>query len=107
MALTVVHIALTPLAGSPVRIVNALNRYTEVRARLVVLNPYAYGNRTFTGDLDWSSDKEKALELLGEIDIVHLHHFFELDDNPFGINFNKVCHHARFVRQFHTHPVTI
>jgi ubiquinone/menaquinone biosynthesis C-methylase UbiE len=107
MSLLVVHLALTPLAGSPIRIVDALNVHTDVRARLVVLNPNVYGNRTFAGDLDWDSNKEEAVELLRKSDIVHMHHFFELDRNPFGIRLSRECSRARFIRQFHTHPLTI
>jgi SAM-dependent methyltransferase len=103
----VVHMALTPLAGSPVRIVKALNRYTAIRARLVVLNPNAYGRRKFDGDVDGSHDTEKTLQLLRDAEIVHLHHFFDLQNNPFGIDFKTMCSRARLVRQFHTHPLTI
>ena len=107
MSITVVHIAFTPLAGSPIRIVNALNRHTSVRARLVVLNPNVYDQRKFDGDLVWGRDKEEILKLLRETNLIHLHHFFELESNPFGINFTHVAPQARFVRQFHTHPLTI
>jgi ubiquinone/menaquinone biosynthesis C-methylase UbiE len=103
----VVHLALTPLAGSPIRIVDALNRHTGIRAQLIVLQTNAYGNRTFDGGIDWQTDREEAIELLHDAHIVHLHHFFELDRNPFNIDFSGECRSARFVRQFHTHPLTI
>lgn len=104
----VLHVALTPLAGSPVRIVNALNRHTEIHARLVVLSPDAYGNRTFAEDLNWQRDKEELLDLLSKIDILHLHHFFELENNSFGVNFRDVCgKQTRFIRQYHSTPMTI
>lgn len=103
----VVHLALTPLAGSPIRIVDALNRHTEIKAQLVVLQTNAYGNRTFSGGLDWQTDREEAMEVLHNANIVHLHHFFELDRNPFGTDFSQECRRARFVRQFHTHPLTL
>ena len=64
MSFLVVHLALSPLAGSPIRIVEALNRHTNVEARLIVLKPNIYGSRTFAGDLGWDSDKEQAIELL-------------------------------------------
>lgn len=107
MSVSVVHVALTPLAGSPYRIVNALNRVAHIDARLVVLDPFAYGNRTFAGDLSWKSDIDEVRELLHNADIVHLHHFFELTHNPFGVDFSRECPRARFLRQFHTHPLTI
>jgi hypothetical protein len=103
----VAHVALTPLAGSPTRIVDALNRHTEIEAKLVILRPDAYGNRTFNGGINWQIDRDQAMEALQHADIVHLHHYFELDQNPFGINFSQECHRASFVRQFHTHPLTV
>lgn len=108
MALRVVHVALTPLAGSPIRIVSALNQHSGVRARLVVLNPGAYGSRTFDGDLDWQVEREAALEALRQADVVHCHHYFDLEQNPFQIDFRKCCRtDVRFVRQFHSTPLTI
>lgn len=103
----VVHIALTPLAGSPARIVGALNEHTKIEAHLIILDPYAYGKRTFNGGLHWQPERERASEILRGADIVHLHHFFPLDNNPFGTSFSKACPKARFIRQFHTHPLTL
>ena len=60
MSVKVVHLALTPLAGSPVRIVDALNKHTGVEARLVVRWPDMYGSRTFPGDLEWEGDVQAA-----------------------------------------------
>src|SRR5258707_3441318 len=108
MIIRVLHVALTPLAGSPIRIVNALNSYTEVRARLVVVDPGAYGSRTFPGDLDWQSQIDEVREVLEKADIIHLHHFFDLEDNPFRIDFRTLCgDRVRVVRQFHSAPLTI
>ncbi len=101
----VVHITMTPLAGSPIRIVKALNAHTEVTARLVNLKPNAYGTRTFPEDLLWSADHEEAIELIGKADILHFHHPFPVDEenNPFCFNFKshapKSC---RFVRHHHS-----
>jgi ubiquinone/menaquinone biosynthesis C-methylase UbiE len=106
-SIKVLHIAITPLAGAPIRIVNALKRHTDVGARLVVLNPGAYNQRTFDDDLVWEADKCQVLDLLREADLVHFHHYFELESNPFGVDFRETCLRAKFVRQFHTHPLTI
>lgn len=73
MSLKVVHLADTPLAGAPIRIVKALRRHTDVDARLVVHNAGAYGPRTFDNDLSWQTDREEAMELLAACDVVHLH----------------------------------
>ena len=45
-----VHVSYTPLAGSPIRIVNALNKWTDIKARLINLNPNIYGDRVFEED---------------------------------------------------------
>ena len=36
-----------------------------------------------------------------------MHHFFELEENPFGIHLFRECALSWFIRQFHTHPLTI
>ena len=76
----IVHISYTPLAGSPIRIVNAINKYTTLNARLINLNPSLYGNRIFQEDLIWEKDKEEALELISKADIIHFHHWMELNN---------------------------
>lgn len=54
----VVHIAFSPLAGAPIRIVTALNAYTNMHARLINTNPAGYGKRTFPEDLIWGGGGE-------------------------------------------------
>lgn len=104
----VVHLSLTPLAGSPIRIVNALRRHTSWQARLVVLNPSAYSTRTFEGDLDWTLDREEALSCIRRADILHLHHFFDLEHNPFELDFAALRRSGKqLVRQFHSGPFHI
>lgn len=101
----VVHLALTPLAGSPIRIVRALRTHTDIDARLVVFNPAAYGPRTFENDLTWENDKGEALELLDKADVVHFHHYFDLRHNPFGVNFTNLQSRGKaLIRQFHSTP---
>lgn len=96
----VVHLAMTPLAGAPIRLVQALNACTDVHARLVNLNPGAYGTRTFDEDLDFTRDRAQALELLHEADLVHCHHWMDLRANPFGVDLS----HKVVLRQFHSEP---
>lgn len=103
-----VHLSLTPLAGSPISIVDALNSYTSFSARHVVLAPNAYGARTFKTDLVWKENREEALEVLSAADVVVLHHYIQLRENPFGVDFTKIVpNRTRFLRQFHTSPQTI
>ena len=107
----VAHIALTLLAGSPIRIVNALNKCKggDVEARLIVLREHAYGNRTFENDLSWKNDEEISREVIRSSDIVHFHHYFNLDSVlPFGESFLKMsAPDAKFLRQYHSHPMFI
>lgn len=103
--LRVVHMSLTPLAGSPIRIVNCLNRFSEINARLIVLDPSNSGSRTFENDLVWDRQKEASLTLIDDCDILHLHHFFDLRNNPFGIDLTTQARTGKkFVRQFHSAP---
>ena len=102
----VIHIAITPLVGAPMRIVEALNQFTDYEARLITLYPDFYGKRTHPGDLVWGRDRVLSLELLRKADIVHIHHYFDIEkNNPFQINFRKTVHkRCRFIRQFHSPP---
>lgn len=103
--MNVTHLAMTPLAGSPIRIVNALNNYTNIYARLVIFNSNIYGNRTYPGDLDWNLDREEAIAAITNADIIHFHHYINLEHNPFNINFKSL--NKKIIRQFHSHPIFI
>lgn len=102
--MNVVFISCSPLAGAPIRIVNALNKYADIHARLIDLNPNCYGARVFPEDLIWEKDKEECLELISKADILHFHHFFDVesDNNPFKINFKKLAPNTKIIRHFHT-----
>lgn len=99
------HFSVTPLAGAPLRIVQALNKEGDVSARLVVLNPDAYGARTFHADLLWRRDFEEIMALMNESDIFHFHHWFDFQKNPFDFDFTPYERRGvRFVRQIYSHP---
>jgi nucleotide-binding universal stress UspA family protein len=100
----IVHIARTPLAGSPLRIARA-QQAAGHDARLVVLEPHVYGRRTYPMDLVWEHDREAALAVLRAADVLHFHHYFDLRANPFGVDFTQF--RGLPVRQFHTHPLTL
>lgn len=103
----VVHVSLTPLAGSPIRIVSALRRHTAVRARLVNLAPHAYGARRFPEDLDWSKDGDEARAEIARADVVHFHHWFEFgsQSNPFRFDFlSAMKSGARHLMHWHSSP---
>lgn len=99
----VIHLTYTPLAGAPIRIVDALNAYTSVEAHLVNLNPNAYGSRTFPEDLIWGRDSAIASSLISKADIIVCHHPFYLENNKFGVNLKKLAKSScKFVQHFHS-----
>jgi hypothetical protein len=101
--MNIVHLALTPLAGAPIRIVQALNRHTSIRARLINFNPAAYGSRVFDEDIDFRTQADLALELIDSADLIHLHHWMDLENNPFGIDLRG----RKLLRHFHSEPAFI
>lgn len=103
----VLHVACTPLAGSPIRIVSALRQHLAIDARLVVLAPNAYGRRTFAQDWVWDKDREAVIDFAHTADIIHFHHYFDFSHNPFGFDFCTVLRRAMPVRQFHSTPYFI
>lgn len=104
----VLHISKTSLAGAPIRIVNALNKYTNYSARLANFMPSALeGNiPIYDEDLNWQIEPDKSMirDLVKKADIIHFHHFMELEFyNPFLINFYKETKPGcKFLRHFHT-----
>lgn len=103
----VVHVSLTPLAGSPIRIVRALQRHTGVEARLVNLAPRAYGRRVFPEDLAWEERTDEARELVARADVLHFHHWFDFGSrtNPFGFDFlGAQKSGARHLMHWHSSP---
>ena len=94
----IVNISLTSLAGSPIRISNALNKYTNVNSRLINIKHFS----GFEEDLIWKENKEKALELISKADLINFHHWVDVYDNPFQINFyDYVKKSCKFIRTFH------
>lgn len=108
MNLKIAHIALTPLAGSPIRIVDALNKFTTCHSRLITLNPHVYGPRIFDGDLQWHEERERCLEVLETANILHFHHWLNLSENQFGVDFTRyLAAGKKVIRQFHSTPFAI
>lgn len=106
----VLHVSLTPLAGSPIRIVKALNAYTEVEARLINFSRDAYGRRTFPEDLVWQESADEARQLVAQADIVHFHHWFEFDSeaNPFAFDFRAAMKAgAQSLMHWHSSPLFV
>lgn len=101
----IAHISITPLAGSPIRIINAINKTSTFQARLITFDIQAYGERVFENDLDWKKQREESISVLESADILHFHHFFDFTNNVFNIDFTKFK--GKKIRQYHTSPYTI
>jgi len=68
----IVHIAGGTVSGSPIRIVDAINKYTPHDAFFV--NTMHEDKRTFFDlGIDWRTQKEEAMEHFRSADIVHAH----------------------------------
>ena len=76
----VVHFSITPLAGAPIRLVQALNRLTGVGARLVDLKRFGL----YDHDVVFSETPGKAESLAKEADILHLHNYLDCDSTQFA-----------------------
>ncbi|OQY16562.1 MAG: hypothetical protein B6I32_03115 [Desulfobacterium sp. 4572_20] len=103
----IVHFSTTPLAGAPFRLVKAINTLTEHEAHLIDLK--RYGSEDFGQDVVFSEDKDLAVELAGEADVVHLHNYLDYDSRKFlPINFRDLRRKGKlFVRQFHSDPCLV
>jgi hypothetical protein len=64
------------------------------------MNPRAYGSRTFEEDINFIESKEEAISLIMKADLIHCHHWIDLQYNPFGIDFRGKA----VVRHFHSEP---
>jgi hypothetical protein len=101
----ILHFSKTPLAGAPIRIVRAINKYSNFNARLIELsiNPH------FDSDLIAGQHFEEIQDLICNADIVHLHNYLHLDSTDFeGVNFRTLKKNGvKIIRQFHSHPSII
>lgn len=100
----IVHFAVTPLAGAPLRIVQAINAHTEHEARLIDLA--RYGTEDFGQDVVFGETPELAMELADKADIIHFHNYLDLDNTQFSpIDFRHLQRKGTlFIRHFHSHP---
>jgi len=102
--LKIVHFSITPLAGAPLRLVNAINASGRHQARLIDLRHY--GAEDFGHDVIFSEEKEIAVELALQADIIHLHNYLHYDSEQFSpIDFGALKRKGKlFIRQFHSDP---
>jgi aryl carrier-like protein len=99
-----VHISVTPLAGAPADIVRAINLSEGWRAVSFVLYPNAYGPRVYQGSSSVDDNADLLRESVDSAELIHLHHYFDLERNGFGIDFRKVANKRPVVMHFHSHP---
>mgnify|MGYP000663439807 CR=1 FL=1 len=96
----VVHFSITPLAGAPIRLAQALNRLTDVQARLVDLERFGL----YDHDVVFSETPNKAMRLADDADILHLHNYLDCNSHQFApIDFGKLLKAGkRIIRHYHS-----
>lgn len=107
----ILHLALTPLVGAPMRICRALALHEGVSARFAVLDTSAgaYDRMVFDTDLQWARDRDEIVELARTADVIQLHNYLDLNSTQFApIDLKKLWHDGRpMVRHFHSTPNAI
>lgn len=107
----ILHLALTPLVGAPLRICRALALHEGISARFAVLDTGmgAYDRMVFETDLQWSRNRDEIIKLADAADVIHLHNFIDLDSRQFlPIDIRKLWNQGRpMVRHFHSTPDSI
>lgn len=101
----VLHFSVTPLAGMPIRLVQALNRHAGVTARLVDLKRFGL----YDHDIVFEEDPDQALALARQADVIHLHNYLDYASTAFSpIDFAALARSgAAVIRQFHTEPAFV
>lgn len=103
--MNVIHLSFTPVSGSPIQIVNALNEHTNYKARLINSSPNYYGPVTFHEDLTLPHDKDEALKLIETADIIHIHQCIKLKYNEFGVDLSELQRRGKILlRHWHSEP---
>ncbi|HPO12124.1 MAG TPA: glycosyltransferase family 1 protein [Candidatus Hydrogenedentes bacterium] len=98
----IVHFSISPLAGAPLRLVQALQRHTNHLVRLIDLVP----NPVFGEDIVFPRQQEEAISLAESADILHLHNYLHVRSTQFApIDFDALRRRGvRIVRHFHSTP---
>lgn len=104
----ILHLALTPLVGAPIRICRALEMHEGISSRFAVLDTHigAYDRMVFETDLHWVQDRDEIIELARTADVIHLHNYLDLDSTQFApIDLKKLWRDGRpMLRHFHSAP---
>lgn len=96
------HFSRTPLAGAPIRLVQALRSLPDIHVNLIDKEKWGL----YDHDIVFSDSLEQSFDLAMKADIIHLHNYLDLDSKDFHpIDFNLLKKRGKaFVRQFHSHP---
>ena len=99
-SINVVHFSVTPLAGAPIRLVQALNRLTDVSARLVDLERFGL----YDHDIIFSEAPDEAQHIVNNADILHLHNYLDCESRQFApIDFKILFDTGkRIIRHYHS-----
>lgn len=99
-SINVVHFSITPLAGAPIRLVQTLNRLTQINARLIDLTRFGL----YDHDVVFDETPQEALHLTEQADILHLHNYLDLNSKQFApIDFqNLFINGKQVIRHFHS-----
>jgi hypothetical protein len=105
MSLKIVHLATDAIAGMPFRLVKILRENTPFQVRLIETKH----RDSYPQDMVFEDDREEAIELINNADIIHLHNNLDLESSAFSpVDFSALARKGtRFVRQFHSEPSVI
>jgi len=102
--MNIVHLAVNPLAGVPIKLANMINEHTEHTARVISVNG-AYGLRTFDHDLLFDKSEKtiaQVNDLLTQADVIHVHNFFkDIQAKLKPVNLKRHLKRSRVCTQFH------
>jgi len=102
MTIRIVHLSISPCAGQPFRLVNALNKFTDYDLHLI--DSHRWG--IYSHDLVFDEDKESCIDLISQADIIHFHNYLTLESSAFSpINFIQLKEKGKtFIRHIHSEP---
>ena len=101
----VVQFSMTPLAGAPIRIANAVNSHTSIDVRHVDLKRWKF----FEHDHVHVDNPELTLDLCENADIIHLYNYVHIDSKEFHpVNFKDLQKKGKaFIWQFESTPFLV
>ena len=103
--LRIIHFSKTPCAGSTIRLVQCLNKFTDFDVRLVETNRWGL----FDSDLIISESPDEICELVEKADIIHIHNYLHYDSKEFHpIDFGNLKKNGKiFIRHLRSDPESI